>query len=165
MQSERIAGAPALSGSVRGLGVCDALRLELVAAQLPGLVEQIDAAAAALRDEIGQRTAASIPGDRRGADQGEAVEAELRLVESLRDQLPADPPPASLVVVGAAGPIGTMVRGAMRHAVEALSELVLATTRHDAEARDRLTSAGAATSAWVRTYVELQAVEDFTLET
>lgn len=114
MQSERIAEASALSGSVRGLGVCDALRLELVAAQLPGLVEQIAAAAAALRDEIEQRTAASVPGDGRGADQVEAVEAELRLVESLRDQLPTQPPPASFVVIGPAGAIGTMVGG--RHA-------------------------------------------------
>ena len=52
MQSERSAEASALSGSVRGLGVCDALRVELAAEQLPGLVEQIEAHSAALRDEI-----------------------------------------------------------------------------------------------------------------
>ena len=58
-----------------------------------------------------------------------------------------------------------MVRGAMRHAVEALSELVLATSRDDAGGRDRLTRAAAAAIAWVRTYVEAQAVEDFSFDT
>ena len=43
MQSERTAEASALSGSVRGLGVCDALRLELLPEQLPQLVEQVEA--------------------------------------------------------------------------------------------------------------------------
>jgi hypothetical protein len=49
-------------------------------------------------------------------------------------------------------------------AVEALSELVLATTRHSGSARGQLESAAAAVSAWMRTYVEVRAVEDFTFE-
>jgi hypothetical protein len=163
MQSERIADASALSGSVRGLGVCDALRLELEAVQLPGLVEQVDADIAALKDEIDRRSGATTPGDPRGAEQVEAAEDELRLVELLRDQLPeaADGP---FVVIGPAGPIGTMVGGAMRHAVERLSERVLATRRHDADARRQLERAAAAVSAWIRSYVDAQAVEDFAFE-
>jgi hypothetical protein len=151
MQSERIAEASALSGSVRGLGVCDALRVELVAEQLPGLIEQLDAHSAALRDEIERRGAAAIPGDPRGAAQLEEAESELRLIELLRGELPpmgetSEP----FLVIGPAGPIGAMVRGAMRHAVETLSELVLATSRHDAGGRDRLAHAAAAAAAWVR---------------
>jgi hypothetical protein len=165
MQLERIAEASALSGSVRGLGVCDALRLELVPEQLPRLLEQVEALSAALEDEIEHRRAATVPGDPRGAEQLESAEDDLRLVELLREQLPADGEAAEpFVVIGPAGPIGTTVRGAMRHAVEALSELVLATTRHDADGRDQLTRAATAATAWVRTYVEVQAVEDFSFE-
>ena len=55
MQSERTVEEAALSGSVRGLGVCDVLRLELVPAQLPGLVEQVEA----LEGEIRRSPAAT----------------------------------------------------------------------------------------------------------
>ena len=165
MQSERIAEASALSGSVRGLGVCDALRVELVAEQLPGLVEQVDAHSAALRDEIERRRAAAMPRDPRGAAHVEEAESELRLIERLRGVLPtAGETSEPFVVIGPAGPIGVMVRGAMRHAVEALSELVLA-SRDDAGGRDRLPRAAAAAVAWVRTYVDAQAVEDFSFDT
>src|SRR3954468_11470946 len=124
MQSERIADASALSGSVRGLGVCDALRVELAAEQLPGLVEQIEAHSAALRDEIVRRRAAVMPRDPRGAAQVDEAENELRLIELLRGELrTAGETSEAFVVIGPAGPIGSMVRGAMRHAVEALAEM------------------------------------------
>ena len=166
MQLERIADASALSGSVRGLGVCDALRVELAAEQLPGLVEQIDAHSVALRDEIERRRAAVMPRDPRGAARLDEAESELRLIELLRGELPtAGETDQPFVVTGPAGPIGEMVRGAMRHAVEALSELVLATSRDDAGGRDRLMRAAAAAIAWVRTYIEAQAVEDFSFDT
>ena len=166
MQSERIAEALELSGSVRGLGVCDALRVELLAEQLPGLVEQIETHSAALRDEIERRRAAVMPRDPRGTARLDEAENELRLIELLRGELPtAREKSQPFVVIGPAGPIGAMVRGAMRHAVEALSELVLATSRQDAGGRDRLTHAAAAAAAWIRTYVEAQAVEDFSFDT
>jgi hypothetical protein len=166
MQSERIAEASALSGSVRGLGVCDALRVELVAEQLPGLVEQIEAHSAALRDEIERRRAAVMPRDPRGAAQLDEAESELRLIELLRGELPiTGETNEPFVVTGPAGPVGAMVRGAMRHAVEALSELVLAPSPHDAGGRDRLTRAAAAVAGWVRTCIEVQAVEDFGFDT
>src|SRR4051812_142089 len=166
MQSERIAETSALSGSVRGLGVCDALRVELAAEQLPGLAEQLEAHSAALRDEIERRRAALMPRDLRGAAQLDEAESELRLLELLRGELPATGEASEpLVVIGPAAPIGAMVRGAMRHAVEALSELVLAASRHDAGARERLMQATAAAAAWVRTYTGAQAVEDFSFDT
>ena len=69
------------------------------------------------------------------------------------------------VVIGPAGPVGAMVRGAMRHVVETLAELVLANSRLDAGGRDRLTHAAEAAVAWVRTYSDAQAVEDFSFDT
>ena len=166
MQSERIADASALSGSVRGLGVCDALRVELAAEQLPGLIERLEAHRAALRDEMERRRAAVMPRDLRGTAQLDEAENELRLIELLREELPtAGETSEPFAVIGPAGPIGAMVGGAMRHAVEALSQLVVATSRQDAGGRDRLTHAAAAAAAWVRTYVEAQAVEDFSFDT
>src|SRR3954453_1306838 len=43
MPSDLPAAASALTASVRGLGVCDALRLELLPEQLPQLIEQVEA--------------------------------------------------------------------------------------------------------------------------
>ena len=107
-----------------------------------------------------------MPRDPRGTAQLDEAANELRLIELLRGELPtAGETNQPFVVIGPAGPIGAMVRGAMRHAVEALSELVLATSRRDADGRDRLTHAAAAAAAWVRTYIEAQAVEDFSFDT
>lgn len=55
MQSERTAEEAALSGGVRGLGVCDVLRLELLPGQLPQLVEQVDALRAPLERQSHSR--------------------------------------------------------------------------------------------------------------
>src|SRR3954453_21872182 len=111
MQSERIADASAFPGRGRGLGVCDALRVELAAEQLPGLAEQIEAHSAALRDEIERRRAALMPRDLRGAAQLDEAENELRLIKRLRSELPtAREPSGPLVVIGPAGPVGAMVR-------------------------------------------------------
>jgi hypothetical protein len=108
MQSQRTADASALSGSVRGLGVCDALRVELVTEQLPGLIEQLEAHRAALQDEIERRRAAVMPRDPRGTAQLEDAENELHLIELLRSELPTAG--ESFVVIGPAGPVGVSPR-------------------------------------------------------
>jgi hypothetical protein len=141
MQSERSAESSALSGSVRGLGVCDALRLELAAVQLPQLVEHVQVLGASLEEEY-----------------------ELRLVERLHAQLPEGEVPARFVFVGPTGMIGTIVRGGMRHAVEALADLVLAEPSHEDAARARLIEAAEAAAAWVQTYIDVQAVEEFSFD-
>ena len=41
MQTEAIAGGAAPSGTVHGLGVCDALRVELQPCQLPWLIDEL----------------------------------------------------------------------------------------------------------------------------
>ncbi len=140
MQSERSAEPSALSGSVRGLGVCDALRLELAAVQLPQLAEHVRVLGTSLEDEY-----------------------ELRLVERLHAQLP-EGEPGRFVFVGPTGMIGTIVRGSMRHAVEALADLVLAEPSHDDVARIRLSEAATAAAAWIQTYIDVQAVEEFSFD-
>ena len=48
MQVDRIAGGARLTGGVRGLGVCDVLRVELDPVQRSGVLEQLASRIAAL---------------------------------------------------------------------------------------------------------------------
>lgn len=164
MQSERIAEASALSGSVRGLGVCDALRLELLPEQLPQIIEQAEAARVALQEEIRQRTSAMVPEDPRGLEQIEAVQYELRVLECLREHLPAGEVRERFVVVGPTDVVGAIVRDSTRRAVETLAELVLENPESGCEARAGMVAAVTAAAAWIQTYVEAQATEDFSFD-
>jgi hypothetical protein len=164
MQSERIAEASALSGKVRGLGVCDALRLELLPEQLPQLIEQAEAARVALQEEIRQRTNAMVPEDPRGIEQLEAAQYELRLLERLRAQLPTGEVRGSFVVVGPTDVVGAIVRDSTRRVVETLGELVLEHPGSGCEARAGMVAAVTAAAAWVQTYVDAQAIEDFSFD-
>jgi hypothetical protein len=164
MQWERSVEEAALSGGVRGLGVCDALRLELVPAQLPQLIEQVEALRAPLQEEIGRRAAAMGPGDARGAARLRAAQYELRLAELLRERLPPAGHSEPFVFVGPAGMIGGIARASARRAVEALAELVAAEPPRGRELRGRLAQAAEAATAWVRTFVEAQALEDFSFD-
>ena len=103
MQSERTVEEAALSGSVRGLGVCDALRLELQPAQLPQLVEQIEALWSRLEREIRRRPVATSFADPREAEQSKCPQYELHLVERLRDGLPVGEVSAPFATIGPAG--------------------------------------------------------------
>ena len=118
MQSERTVEEAALSGGARGLGVCDVLRLELVPAQLPGLVEQVEA----LEEEIRRRPAA-----RSAHPRSNCVQYERHLVELLRARLPAGEVSEPFALIGPAGMMSRVARGAMRRAAEvlAVAELVL----------------------------------------
>jgi hypothetical protein len=162
MQSERTAEEAALSGSARGLGVCDVLRLELVPAQLPQLVEQLEALRAPLEREIRRRPVATTSTDPHCAERLKCAQYELRLVELLCDRLPVEVS-EPFALIGPAGMIGTIARGAMRGAIEALAERAHQPGR-GREARSRLAEDAAAACAWVRTFIETQAVEDFTFD-
>jgi hypothetical protein len=139
MQFNRIA-APA--GTVSGLGVCDALRLELMPVQLGRLAVRIDALEAAL-----------------GPAAGPDVAYEQRLVRMLRAGLPAPERAEPFAFVGPAGMIGDLVRGAVRDAVRELSELA----RGDV-ARAGLRAAAADAGAWIRTFLDCHAVESFSFD-
>jgi hypothetical protein len=152
MQSERTVEETALSGSVRGLGVCDVLRLELVPAQLPHLVEQVEA----LAEEIRRPPAAA-------SGRSNCVQYELHLIELLRARLPVGEVSEPFALAGPAEMIGRIARGALRGAVEALAERVRQPGR-DREARAQLADDAAAAGAWVRTFIDVQAVEDFTFD-
>jgi hypothetical protein len=104
MQADRIAGVAKTAGSVRGLGVCDVLRIELAPVQRAGLELQLAARVAALERRLTlQRRRAAFErrpagpwfeaGDDAGGlaadrEPGEAGE-ELRLLTRMRASVPA----------------------------------------------------------------------------
>ncbi len=104
MQSERIAEASALSGNVRGLGVCDALRLVLFPGQLSHLIEAVEALCRSLEQEV--------PSDK--------TTYELRLVGLLQDQLPPGHTLQPFAFIGPAHLIRDLVSSSMRAAAAAL---------------------------------------------
>jgi hypothetical protein len=142
----------ATSRTVSGLGVCDALRLELTPVQLPWLADELDEMRGPLEEALLRARADE------AADDAAAHEYELRLLRMMRAQLVDD---RSTVFVGPTGLVDEAVRGAMRNVVGALSELV-----HDRGAADgdRLLETAAAANAWVRTFVDLRAVVAFNFD-
>jgi hypothetical protein len=135
-----------------GLGVCDALRLELATVQLPWLADELDEMRGPLEEALLRARADQADDDAAGH------EYELRLLRLMRSQLVDD---RSTVFVGPTGMVDEAVRGAMRNVVGALSELV-----HDREVADadRLRETAAAASAWVRTFVDVRAVVAFNFD-
>jgi hypothetical protein len=122
--------------SVRGLGVCDVLELELTLEQIDGLDERI----AALGDA--------------GSDE------QRRLARLLCDRLPQAPP---YWLAGPAGMIGELVRASLCDAVERLAAVAADPPRDPAGCAE-LDCAGVAVSAWLRTYLECRRVEAFSFE-
>jgi hypothetical protein len=150
MQSEPSAPCAPPRRTVSGLGVCDALRLELQAVQLPGLVDELDAHRGPLEEQLA-RAAES--------DERDRCRYQLRLLGLLRAQLPAAGHATAFVVAGPAALTARIARGALRDAAAALSELAAQPTH--ASPSQRLRDAAAAASAWATTVLDCQAVEAY----
>jgi hypothetical protein len=164
MQWERTVEPAALSGSVRGLGVCDVLQVELMPVQLPQLIEQIDAMRASLEEEIRRRSDAMAPGDARGADWLRAAQYQLHLVDLARERIPAGDVSQPFDFFGPAEMLGALARDATVGAVDTLARLVRDEEARGREARDRLSLASEAAATWVRTLVEVTALEGFSFD-
>jgi hypothetical protein len=134
MQSQRTAEASALSGSVRGLGVCDALRLELLPEQLPHLVERVEAL-------------------RRSSDG-----YERRLATLLHDGLPAPDIAVPFTFIGPTHLVHDVVRSSLQSSAEELAAALAA------GASDQLADAAACAAAWARTHLECRAVDEFSFD-
>jgi hypothetical protein len=141
MQLEGTVVAPRVAGSVRGLGVCDVLRVELEPVQRPVLDAQIA--------ELERRRLASSAPD--------TVEV-LRLLALMREALPArdDPSP---VLSGPAGLVLELVDACVTDAVRRVSQRLETAPRRGLVAAE-LEAAG----AWIATALDCAAVEDFSFE-
>jgi hypothetical protein len=162
MQAEAIAGGATSSGTVRGLGVCDALSVELQPCQLPWLIDELEEMRGPLEDELQRLRCGCDGGDR---EELERSEYELRLLRMVRAQLPgAGRQERPVELVGPSGMIGEVALNTMRHVVDVLSDLAHARPAADPQVAARLRDTAAAANAWVRTVLDCRAVEAFSLD-
>jgi hypothetical protein len=148
MQVNRIAGAARLAGGVRGLGVCDVLRVELDPVQRSGLLEQLTSRVAEL--------------ERAGHDAVDDGQEEVRLLARMRAGLPpstADP----FTLTGPAGLVLALVGACLTRAVATAHARLgegetgvpwVAGCERELEAA----------AAWITTSLECHAVEAFCFE-
>ena len=142
----------AVRRTVSGLGVCDALRLELEPVQLPWLADELDEMRGPLEEALARAREAG------SEDEATAHAYELRLLRMMRAQLGDRPAP--LVFVGPTGMVDEAVHGTMRNVVGALAELAHGSAADPRRLRD----AAAAADAWVRTFLDLRAVVAFNFD-
>ena len=186
MQSHRIAGEadgsarqPVQRSSiarVQGLGVADALRVELEPCQVPWLVDEIDALRDVVEDALeherarweavsGASRRARLPGAVEVEDELDRIRYEARVLEMIRDQVVGRPNGEGPVAVfGPARIMAELVRGTVRHVAATLGELLQAEPRSDAGARAELVRTAAVAGVWTETYVACQAVEWFSFD-
>jgi hypothetical protein len=180
MHVDRIAGVAPVAGSVRGLGVCDVLRVELVPVQRAGLEAQLSVRTAALEQRrAALEAAAGTHADRRsprraeldrGAAEPPSTEAaeldqirdELRILARVREDIPTHAP-EPFALTGPAGLVLELV-GACLAAAVACADARLA------EGAPGTPWAGAcerelqAAAAWIATALDCRAVEAFCFE-
>jgi hypothetical protein len=144
MQSDRSAGSAAVTGSVRGLGVCDVLQVELSDVQRPGLARALEARLA----EVAQGAPEDAPG--RGD--------ERRLLARLRAQLPEDASDA-FTLVGPAGLVLGLVHRCLVDAVAALCRALPESGPPSLAAEPA--HAAAVAAAWIATALDCRAVERY----
>lgn len=118
MRDQGIAGhrsAPIPAGSVVGLGICDVWRLELTAAQLPWLVDEIDELRRPLEEALDRvRSEYAVGPHDASAEEVSAREYELRLRTTMRRQLPPGGNGAWVVFAGPSELVRIRVRGTVR---------------------------------------------------
>jgi hypothetical protein len=160
MQAERTAEMAALSGSVRGAGVCDVLQVELQPVQRALLLERVETLRSSLEEELARQLRAAAPSDQRAAEALRLARYELRLVELLDARLPSCDVDAPFEFVGPADMVARLARECLAIAVKDVAQLVDADGMRGPRARARLITAANAAGAWVRTFVDCQAVEE-----
>ena len=145
---------PPWSERVRGLGVCDALQLRLQPAQIPALLDEIEAHREAHRQAL---SVAAVTED------AERHHGTLAVLQAVRDQL-APAGPGTRLVAGPAPVVSALVEGAARGAAEALLERAGAGRWLSREAAVRLLDAARVALAWAETLADVRELEWFTFE-
>jgi hypothetical protein len=167
LQFQPTAGGSASSGTVRGLGVTDALELDLDAIQVPWLIDELDEVRIGFEQEVHAAVDASSDGPDAGASEAlERARDQERTLRIMRAQLPANDHHGSVTFVGPTALVLDLVGGTMRNVVAALSELVHGRSTGDPEWHTRIRNTAAAASAWIRTFLDCEAVQlfDFDLD-
>jgi len=145
------------AGTVRGLGVCDVLEVEIEPVQLSWLIDELDETRGPLEEQLARERAS---GDTEAVD---AAAYELFLLRSMRARLPADADGERVRFLGPSGMVMRVVRGAARDVIAALGELAAA-RELDAQGRATLRATAVAAAAWVETLVDCEAVVAFNFD-
>jgi hypothetical protein len=162
MQGNRIGIDGSAGARVRGLGVCDVLRVELAAAQVPGLIAELEELRGPLEEErlravgVLDRSAPDSAVAERDVDE---VEHRLACLRGMRAQLPRSDAAAPVVLVGPAELVIETARGAARNAADELAEALR--SAHEPEA---IRARAAVALAWVETWMDCRTVESFAFE-
>ena len=156
MQRKPIAVGELPAGHVRGLGVCDALELELLPIQVPWLIDELDELRGPLEEQL-QRERSAEPPD---AGRVEGIEYELRLLRLMRASLPSFGSTDAVRFVGPSGMVERLIRGAMVNVASTVIELAAA----DALDVFALRDAAAAAAAWATTLLDCSQVVRFNFD-
>ena len=151
MQGNRIGNDGSAAARVRGLGVCDVLRVELAAVQVPGLIAELEE----LRGPLEEQRLRAV-----AEDDVDEVEHRLACVRGMRAQLPRSDEAAPVVLVGPADLVLETARGAARNAADELAEAL----RRSADDPEAVRERAAVALAWVDTWMDCRAVESFSFE-
>ena len=150
MQGNGSADRDRVVGSVRGLGVCDVLRVEFGPEQHAGLVTALAEREAALQAELSALKGSR--GETAAAQRGQ-IDEELRLFGLIAAEVPACSH-VPFVVFGPTALLSELVDAALAVAVERLSEAIAPPSE----------AVLAAAAAWLATGRDCRAVEDFCFE-
>ncbi|WP_037502600.1 hypothetical protein [Solirubrobacter soli] len=148
MQQDRTVSPARVAGSVRGLGVCDALRVEVAPAQWAGLERGVGERIAALERRVVELRSA---GER---DELDRAREALRLLTRMKTDLPGS------VVTGPADLVVELVETCLADAIARVSERLTAGSPRCAGWMDELEAAG----AWVATALDCAVVTEFCFE-
>jgi hypothetical protein len=165
MQGNRIGIDGSAAARVRGLGVCDVLRVELAAAQVPGLIAELEELRGPLEEErlraVGALDRSEASSDSAVAEHDvDEVEHRLACLRGMRAQLPRSDEAAPVVLVGPADLVIETARGAARNAADELAEAL----RRSADDLEAIRERAAIALAWVDTWMDCRAVEGFSFE-
>jgi hypothetical protein len=151
MQQDRTVSPARVAGSVRGLGVCDALRVELAPVQWSGLERGLGAVVATLERRVGELRATG------EQDELERTREALRLLTRMKEDVPG------CVLTGPADLVVELVETCLADAVTRVSQRMAASgggPPRCAAWLDELEAAG----AWVATALDCAVVTEFCFE-
>jgi hypothetical protein len=154
MQCEPTAIRRPPSGLVSGLGVCDALRLELAPLQVSWLAVELDATRARLEERIHE-----MGRDQRG--ELDRLGYELRLLRLMRGQLPAELPNEPVTFVGPTGSVCRIANAVLENAVAALHAHVSEGPPRSDDARSWLREIVTVVDGWAGIVSDSYAVEAY----
>ena len=161
-------------GSVRALGLSDALSVELQPSQVQGLIDELDELRRPLTEEFEEardrwETAGSTSLDsgsgsvRTEEENMSRAGYALRALGAIRSQLPQHSGGEPVIVVGPSTTISAAISGAAISATLDLAE-VLQKPHRGREAMNELHELAVAALAWVETYLDCYAVEWYSFD-